>query len=54
MLDCYQDTTDATTLKIALILDSELRIEAGMDPLIVRILNIKNFSEDKNSGVVVV
>ena len=40
------------TMKITL--DTELRIEAGMEPVIVKILNVRNFNEDKNSGVIVI
>lgn len=42
------------SLKVTITLDTELRIEAGMEPVIVKILNVRNFNEDKNSGVVVV
>lgn len=41
-------------LNVKIVLDTELRIEAGMEPVIVKILNIRNFNEDKNSGVIVI
>ncbi|CAD8148432.1 unnamed protein product [Paramecium octaurelia] len=41
-------------LTVRITLDTELRIEAGMEPVIVTILNVRNFNEDKNSGVIVV
>lgn len=37
---------------ILITLDAELRIEAGMDPIVVSIPNVKNFAEDLNSGVI--
>ncbi len=43
-----------TKVIVKITLDTELRIEAGMQPVIVKIMNIRNFSEDKSSGVVVV
>lgn len=49
MNDCIIDS-----LNVIITLDSELRIEAGMEPVIVKILNVRNFNEDKNSGVVVI
>lgn len=47
-------TINLASLLVTITLDTELRIEAGMQPVIVRILNVRNFSEDKSSGVVVV
>jgi len=47
-------TLDSTSNAITIVLDTELRIEAGMQPIIVSIPNVKNFAEDLNSGVVVV
>jgi len=41
-------------LNVKITLDTELRIEAGMEPVIVKILNVRNFNEDKNSGVIVI
>lgn len=41
-------------LIVTITLDTELRIESGMEPIIIKILNVRNFNEDKNSGVVAV
>lgn len=51
MEDC---TINSEKLIITITLDTELRIEAGMEPVIVKILNVRNFNEDKNSGVLVI